>query len=115
MALELLPQYTYLTTFIVPALHRLQVPDNALRPDPIDQLNSFISQSGCLLQEVYITGERLLSRSLYRTAFLSIPNFSFNREPDHWAIEQTPDDDESEVGSDDEQLKESDEESNPNS
>ncbi|KAF7334563.1 F-box domain-containing protein [Mycena venus] len=48
----------YLETFIVPALRTLQIMEMFLRPRPSDLLTSFISKSGCELQEVRITGRR---------------------------------------------------------
>ncbi|KAJ7201128.1 hypothetical protein GGX14DRAFT_699557 [Mycena pura] len=69
----------YLSTFIVPALLRLQVPDEHLQPDPISVLSTFIAKAGCKLQEVRITGERSVRRSVYRGAFPSIPRFLFNK------------------------------------
>ncbi|KAJ7113032.1 hypothetical protein C8R44DRAFT_882066 [Mycena epipterygia] len=69
----------YLSTFVVPALRRLQVPDKYLGADPIDMLQSFISKSGCQLEEVCITGERSAPKASYRNAFPSIPKFTFNR------------------------------------
>jgi hypothetical protein len=47
----------YLDTFIVPALRSLQVPEQCLGANPIDVLASFISKSGCTLQELHITEE----------------------------------------------------------
>jgi hypothetical protein len=74
----------YLLCFIAPALRRLQVPDTFLAPDPISSLATFISQSGCTLQEVCITGERSISKKAYREAFPSIPTVSFNRMLTDW-------------------------------
>jgi hypothetical protein len=71
------PVTGYLTTFIVPALRSLEVPERFLGPNPIRSLKSFISKSGCRLQEVHLTGERTVSEDSYRMTFPSIPNFSF--------------------------------------
>ncbi|KAJ7845775.1 hypothetical protein B0H13DRAFT_1730960 [Mycena leptocephala] len=67
----------YLTTFIVPALRSLEVPERSLGPNPIGFLQLFISKSGCRLQEVHLTGERTISEDSYREAFPSISKFSF--------------------------------------
>ncbi|KAJ6588988.1 hypothetical protein B0H19DRAFT_1367472 [Mycena capillaripes] len=61
-----------LTTFIVPALRRL----DTSRGDRPNELASFIAKSGCKLQEVRITGDRVVSRTEYREEFPSI-QFSF--------------------------------------
>ncbi|KAJ7113009.1 hypothetical protein C8R44DRAFT_856059 [Mycena epipterygia] len=90
----------YLNTFIVPALRRLQVPDECLWRNPIDILQSFISKSGCQLQEVCITGKRSVSRASYRRAFPSIPSFTFNRALIHWGQDEGSGDGESEEESD---------------
>ncbi|KAJ7906196.1 hypothetical protein B0H13DRAFT_2662920 [Mycena leptocephala] len=74
----------YLETFVAPALRRLQVPDEFLGPDPIHALNSFVSKSGCKLEEVLITGSRARPKDSYRRAFPSI-NFSFNGAITDWA------------------------------
>ncbi|KAJ7083485.1 hypothetical protein C8R44DRAFT_992037 [Mycena epipterygia] len=99
----------YLITFIVPALRKLQVPDEFLLSTPIGTLESFISKSGCQLQEVCITGERSVSRGSYRTAFPSIPNFTFNRTLTRWNVtkkleEEEPKDSDNEE-SDDERYR----------
>jgi hypothetical protein len=79
----------YLETFIVPALRRLQVPDDFLLPDDdlgpdaIDALHSFVSKSGCKPEEVFITGPRSRPKDSYRRAFPSI-NFSFNSAITDW-------------------------------
>ncbi|KAJ7113029.1 hypothetical protein C8R44DRAFT_856073 [Mycena epipterygia] len=96
------PLTHYLNTFIVPALRRLQVPEEFLGPSSIDTLKSFISKSGCQLQEVCITGRRSLLRASYRHAFPSIPTFTFNRRLTHWKCGGGPDDEEPEDESDDE-------------
>ncbi|KAJ7845753.1 hypothetical protein B0H13DRAFT_2363461 [Mycena leptocephala] len=72
-----MPATRYLTAFIVPALRSLEVPERSLGPYPISSLQSFISKSGCRLQEVYLTGERTVTEDFYSVAFHSIPNFSF--------------------------------------
>ncbi|KAJ7113038.1 hypothetical protein C8R44DRAFT_856077 [Mycena epipterygia] len=90
----------YLNTFVVPALQRLQVPDEFLGPTPVAILESFISKSGCKLEEVCITGERSLPRESYRNVFPSIPNFTFNRALTHWDDNDDFDDGEPEESGD---------------
>ncbi|KAF7372095.1 F-box domain-containing protein [Mycena venus] len=69
----------FLTTFILPTLHTLQIPDEFLKADFIDTLISFISKSRCALQRLYITGKRTATRAAYRRALPSIPEVSFYR------------------------------------
>ncbi|KAJ6589352.1 hypothetical protein B0H19DRAFT_1226897 [Mycena capillaripes] len=71
------PIVGYLETFIVPGLHKLEIAGYLLGSSPIDSLASFISKSGCKLQEVRITGDRELYQSVYRDAFPLIQNFYF--------------------------------------
>ncbi|KAF7335399.1 F-box domain-containing protein [Mycena venus] len=71
------PMTDTLGMFIVPALRRLRVTEHFLQPIPIDALKSFISKSGCKLQEVCIKGKRSVGKSAYRTAFPST-QFLFN-------------------------------------
>ncbi|KAJ7678147.1 hypothetical protein DFH06DRAFT_1168004 [Mycena polygramma] len=68
----------YLETFIVPALSSLRIPELCLDPSPIDTLTSFISKSGCKLDDVCITGDLSVSGDTYRSAFPSIANFTFD-------------------------------------
>ncbi|KAJ7653681.1 hypothetical protein DFH06DRAFT_1204464 [Mycena polygramma] len=70
----------YLNSFIVPALLSLRIPERFLRTTssgPVDSLASFISKSGCSLQQVHITGSKNVSEKSYLEAFPSIPQFSF--------------------------------------
>ncbi|KAF7343907.1 F-box domain-containing protein [Mycena venus] len=67
----------FLVTFIVPALRSLETPETFLWFDPIESLKSFISKSGCELQDVCISGNRTTREAAYFVAFPSIPNFSF--------------------------------------
>ncbi|KAJ6537624.1 hypothetical protein B0H19DRAFT_1316294 [Mycena capillaripes] len=64
----------FLNTFILPDLRALEIPGRFIEMNPIGSLESFISKSGCKLQEVRITGQ---SDKSYRDAFPSIPKFSF--------------------------------------
>jgi hypothetical protein len=70
----------HLDTFIVPALRSLRTPERFLAPGSnlIESLASFMSKSGCRLQEVCITGDRTVSGRSFRQAFPSIPRFSFS-------------------------------------
>ncbi|KAF8150402.1 hypothetical protein K438DRAFT_1865775 [Mycena galopus ATCC 62051] len=81
----------YLQTLTVPAVRHLRVPESFLGPELIDTLTSFISNSGCKLQELCVTGRkkgrtegvslRRSSKSSYRTAFpLATVSFA------HWKI-----------------------------
>jgi hypothetical protein len=85
----------FLTTFILPSLHTLQIPDEFLKADFIDTLISFISKSRCPLQRLYITGKRTTTRAAYRRAFPSIPEVSFHRS----STEPVGDSDEEDSGS----------------
>jgi hypothetical protein len=76
------PVTDFLTTFIVPALRHLEIPEDFIEPDPIQSLTGLISKSGCKLEEVHITGQRLLPQDSYRQAFPSIRHFSFDNEDD---------------------------------
>jgi hypothetical protein len=48
----------------------------------MDSLIGFISKSGCKLEEVYITGPRIVHKDSYREAFPLIRGFSFDDEHD---------------------------------
>ncbi|KAF8194793.1 hypothetical protein K438DRAFT_808811 [Mycena galopus ATCC 62051] len=72
-------QPEFLTTFVLPTLHTLQIPDEFLKADFIDTLISFISKSRCALQRLYVTGKRTTTRAAYRRALPSIPEVSFRR------------------------------------
>ncbi|KAJ7075254.1 hypothetical protein B0H15DRAFT_37421 [Mycena belliarum] len=67
-----------LEPWVLPALRTLQVSGACLGPDPDATLTSFITKSGCKLEEVRITGERSYTPKHYRELFPSIPKFSFN-------------------------------------
>ncbi|KAJ7901318.1 hypothetical protein B0H13DRAFT_2664027 [Mycena leptocephala] len=73
-----LPRMNDLQIFIVPALLSLKIPERFLGLDPIDSLTSFVSKSGCTLQEVCIAGKRLFSKSSYHSAFPLIQTFLFS-------------------------------------
>jgi hypothetical protein len=62
-----------LNTFIVPALRRLQIPEEFLGESPIDALASFMSKSGCRLETVCITGETIsITKDSFLEAFPAI-------------------------------------------
>ncbi|KAJ7031271.1 hypothetical protein C8F04DRAFT_1111430 [Mycena alexandri] len=61
----------YLETLIVPTLRQLEIRERILE-NPIESITSFILKSGCKLQEVFIVGERLVSKDNYRRAFPSV-------------------------------------------
>ncbi|KAF7376715.1 hypothetical protein MSAN_00088500 [Mycena sanguinolenta] len=66
----------YLSSFIVPALSRLDLQEAFLGGEPIAALELFIAKSGCRLQEVHITGmTRTKHNDLYRQVFPSIRIF----------------------------------------
>ncbi|KAF7334568.1 hypothetical protein MVEN_02286700 [Mycena venus] len=67
----------YPDVFIVPALQRLRIQESFLGPSPIEALASFLSKSGSKPREVCITGKRSIRSASYRSAFPSIPEFSF--------------------------------------
>ncbi|KAJ7044673.1 hypothetical protein C8F04DRAFT_1389003 [Mycena alexandri] len=71
-------QLRYLETFIVPALCKLHITE-AILENPIDTLTSFMLKSGCSLQEMYISGERRVSRDTYSRALQSV-KLSFDEE-----------------------------------
>ncbi|KAF7366354.1 F-box domain-containing protein [Mycena sanguinolenta] len=66
----------FLATLIVPALIELRIPQRFLGTNPSGSLSSFISKSGCTLQELRIWTENSLEcrhlRDGYREAFPSI-------------------------------------------
>ncbi|KAJ7089046.1 hypothetical protein C8R43DRAFT_1050679 [Mycena crocata] len=79
----------YIETLVVPALRVFQVPEVLLAEDsdsedPLPTLASFISKSGCKLQELRITGEEFSSatKRSYRKAFPSIPKLTFHEYPE---------------------------------
>ncbi|KAF8215578.1 hypothetical protein K438DRAFT_1954299 [Mycena galopus ATCC 62051] len=65
----------YLADFRVPALRSLRLDESFLGPDPIDALASFISKSGCTLQQVCFTHVLRSGLASYREAFPSIHFF----------------------------------------
>ncbi|KAJ7306976.1 hypothetical protein DFH08DRAFT_513468 [Mycena albidolilacea] len=67
----------FLDSFVVPALYSLTMEEEFLGADRILSLKSFISKSGCKLEEVRITLEGATRGKSYLSAFPSIPNFSF--------------------------------------
>ncbi|KAF7334441.1 F-box domain-containing protein [Mycena venus] len=67
-----------LEVFITPALYNLDIPERFLGEKPIESLTSFISKSGCNLQDLRITGKGSVLKGSYRAAFPSIRRFSFD-------------------------------------
>jgi hypothetical protein len=80
----------YLHTFVVPALRSLRIPEPWLEPNPIASLASFISKSGCQLQNLHIA-EIFGSEATYRRAFPMIQKFSFDTRSDDSTIESYSD------------------------
>ncbi|KAJ6464371.1 hypothetical protein C8R45DRAFT_1107278 [Mycena sanguinolenta] len=72
--------HSYLTFFITPALCCLIISERILGFEPLRSLTDFISKSGGNLQEVRITGRRLVSTTSYREALQSVPRLCFSRE-----------------------------------
>ncbi|KAJ7225233.1 hypothetical protein B0H12DRAFT_1149339, partial [Mycena haematopus] len=70
------PVEGFLRSLIVPSLRKLALDEGFLDPAPISALESFISRSGCRLQQVCITGHRTTHHESYSRAFPSIPTFS---------------------------------------
>ncbi|KAJ7173556.1 hypothetical protein C8R46DRAFT_946230 [Mycena filopes] len=70
------PFANYLYTFTVPSLCCLDITEDFLGPTPLQYLASFISKSGCSLQELIMREGHSIPRSAYRKTFPSI-NFSF--------------------------------------
>ncbi|KAJ6472766.1 hypothetical protein C8R47DRAFT_1199902 [Mycena vitilis] len=73
----------FLNCFIVPELQSLQTSNQILEPNPIESLTSFISNSGCKLQELRIAGGAPWTRPValfaksYEEAFSFIPKLTF--------------------------------------
>ncbi|KAJ6456263.1 hypothetical protein C8R47DRAFT_1165433 [Mycena vitilis] len=70
----------YLLWLVAPALRRLQCPELDSQGDLTAILNSFISEAGCTIQELHITGECICETpdDAYRAVFPAIPSISFN-------------------------------------
>jgi hypothetical protein len=71
------PLLGHLHTFVVPALRSLWVPEPWLQPNPIAALASFISKSGCKLQELHLT-QISEPETSYRKAFPLIEKVSLH-------------------------------------
>ncbi|KAK7024899.1 F-box domain-containing protein [Favolaschia claudopus] len=63
---------------VAPALQHLRIPEHLLQPNPIESLSSFISRSGCHLDELRVT-EAYVSQNAYRNAFSAIPDIKMER------------------------------------
>ncbi|KAJ6468678.1 hypothetical protein C8R47DRAFT_1151326 [Mycena vitilis] len=74
------PATDFLSTFIVPALRALTIPEAFLKPNPIGMLSAFISRSACRLQELNLRTGRAASVSAnsYREAFPSLWQLSLD-------------------------------------
>ncbi|KAJ6459547.1 hypothetical protein C8R45DRAFT_552528 [Mycena sanguinolenta] len=70
-AFEAKPVTQYLQTLTLPALRSFRVPESFLRPNFVDSLQSFVSKSGCTLQELCVTGTTSGSNASYCKAFPS--------------------------------------------
>ncbi|KAK6992096.1 F-box domain-containing protein [Favolaschia claudopus] len=57
-----------LSPFLAPAIRKLHIPEIMLGLHPIPALTSFVSRSGCQLEHVHVSGNRLASDHSYRTA-----------------------------------------------
>jgi len=75
---EAMARINLLQPFTTPALCSLEIPEMFFGPTPIDSLASFISKSGCKLQDLRITGESSVPKNSYRRAFPLIWRFFFN-------------------------------------
>ncbi|KAJ6554310.1 hypothetical protein B0H19DRAFT_1153133 [Mycena capillaripes] len=71
------PVTNFLVALVAPALRSLRIPERLLGSDPIGLLASFISKSGCRLQEVAVQPDNKVPEDSYRSAFPSILRFSF--------------------------------------
>ncbi|KAJ6456454.1 hypothetical protein C8R45DRAFT_578682 [Mycena sanguinolenta] len=69
----------YLSSFVVPALRRLELDEIFLGMEPVPGLEMFITKSECRLQEVHISGKNK-HPNLYQQAFPSI-SFSYHQFP----------------------------------
>ncbi|KAJ7653664.1 hypothetical protein DFH06DRAFT_1093220 [Mycena polygramma] len=76
----LVPLISHLHILIAPALRHLRIAEKVAGTNPIVSLRAFVSNSGCKLQNVHITGPRRVSEESYRAAFPSIL-FCFQNSP----------------------------------
>ncbi|KAJ7918135.1 hypothetical protein B0H13DRAFT_301159 [Mycena leptocephala] len=79
----------FIHIFTVPALHSLQISEQSFGPRPIDSLVSFLSKSGCKLQELRIMGERSVTQKSYREKFPSIGTLSFSHDDEEGSDVET--------------------------
>jgi hypothetical protein len=84
------PPIDFLSGFIAPALHSLQIPIQFLGEHPIASLRSFFSKAGCKPQHVSISGYGDVLQEEYRAWFPSIPIFSFDTPGNHWSRKLFP-------------------------
>ncbi|KAJ7186435.1 hypothetical protein C8R46DRAFT_275314 [Mycena filopes] len=78
----------YILRLTLPALRRLQIPEEYLHLDPVATLASFIAKSGCKLEHLHVTGERLLSSHEYHKTFPTVPTISFNSSLTDWECQR---------------------------
>ncbi|KAJ7507061.1 hypothetical protein B0H11DRAFT_1970064, partial [Mycena galericulata] len=80
------PSPGFLDVLTLPALRILRIAEPFIWPDPIPTLASFVSRSGCTLEQLSVTEATLSERGSFRNALPSIASFRFQRERD-WALE----------------------------
>ncbi|KAJ7623912.1 hypothetical protein DFH06DRAFT_1446584 [Mycena polygramma] len=77
-----MPVTDLLPSFIVPALRILEIPESYLGPNPVGSLTAFVSESGCRLEELRLTGTVSVPVSVpvrsYREALPSLRLISFD-------------------------------------
>ncbi|KAJ7507066.1 hypothetical protein B0H11DRAFT_1970080 [Mycena galericulata] len=87
------PSPGFLDVLTLPALRILRIAEPFIWPNPIPTLASFVSRSGCTLEQLSVTEATLSERGSFRSALPSIASFRFQRERD-WALEGESDVDE---------------------
>ncbi|KAJ7111367.1 hypothetical protein C8R44DRAFT_883173 [Mycena epipterygia] len=88
-------EWPFIAVLTLPALRRLQVTEQILRPDPVATLVSLVSRSKCNLQQLCIL-KRRRPRDLYRKALPSVGSFIFDGELEVPLIEGWDDEEEPE-------------------
>ncbi|KAJ6468679.1 hypothetical protein C8R47DRAFT_1151328 [Mycena vitilis] len=72
------PVTDFFLSFVVPALRSLEIPEDCMKPDPIESLTTFISRSKCRLEQLHVTGLLLVPETSYREALPSLRLISFD-------------------------------------